>query len=168
MWEPRRLTTLWASMACYRVSSTFYLAYNLHEICPFVLIYNFSKMKFLPGFLQVFQSLGNVFLMFEDGKSWTALHVNLSCWYTYRKSGSPWEQLAGRPTCRGRKILSSEECPCCATAHPLYIAWNLCLSQYASLLLATCVASLQNISSPHISSLNSLKFDLNWKALSGI
>jgi hypothetical protein len=31
MWEPRRLTTLWASTACYRNSFTFYWAFRL---CP--------------------------------------------------------------------------------------------------------------------------------------
>jgi hypothetical protein len=30
MWEPRRLTTLWASTACYRDKFTFYLLYIIY------------------------------------------------------------------------------------------------------------------------------------------
>jgi hypothetical protein len=31
MWEPQRLTTLWAFRACYRESFTFYLYYNVKK-----------------------------------------------------------------------------------------------------------------------------------------
>jgi hypothetical protein len=30
MWEPRRLTTLWASMACYRDSFTFFMHFSFY------------------------------------------------------------------------------------------------------------------------------------------
>jgi hypothetical protein len=36
IWEPRRLTTLWAFMACYRDSYTFYVSYWVVKNYPSV------------------------------------------------------------------------------------------------------------------------------------
>jgi hypothetical protein len=53
MWEPRRLTTLWASKACYRYSFTFYLimrpklAANLNSVSRSRQPYSPSELKFL-------------------------------------------------------------------------------------------------------------------------
>jgi hypothetical protein len=44
MWEPRRLTTVWASTACYRDSFTFLLPFYLDSMIGFIgrLYYNDS------------------------------------------------------------------------------------------------------------------------------
>jgi hypothetical protein len=54
MWEPRRLTTLWASTACYRDSFTFYLISNKwfflsRRICP-------VSSNFADSFPSIFHS----------------------------------------------------------------------------------------------------------------
>jgi hypothetical protein len=36
MWEPRRLTTLWASKACYGDSFTFFFLFALHVLALFL------------------------------------------------------------------------------------------------------------------------------------
>jgi hypothetical protein len=47
MWEPRRLTVLWASTACYRVSFTFTYYPTLFSLDPTINIIHISALAFL-------------------------------------------------------------------------------------------------------------------------
>jgi hypothetical protein len=51
MWEPRRLTTLWASTACYRDSFTFTLIWDLYEFfhCTLVILGLAGVEKYSPS-----------------------------------------------------------------------------------------------------------------------
>jgi hypothetical protein len=61
MWDPQRLTTLWAFTACYRDNFTFYLLRHAYNIClsDTSLSLQFSVHDFLGAFSGLNQSLWN-------------------------------------------------------------------------------------------------------------
>jgi hypothetical protein len=49
MWEPRRLTTLWASTACYRDSFTFFRTFHASTLTRYSVLHDFAWESSVPS-----------------------------------------------------------------------------------------------------------------------
>jgi hypothetical protein len=80
MWEPRRLTTLWASMACYRDSFAFYLYWLSRSTCYFSFYTTLAKVAYVSRIITSPTCLHSSFVCLPKISGVMSYSLMLSIW----------------------------------------------------------------------------------------